>query len=397
MPQKILFLLLGVSLGFHSAFAQRTLEYDHSVVSQVRIDLRELGYPPVDVIPPDESAVRSLVMAPNGALYGATSGKRSHLFVMFPAHGYVQPLCFLKGVSTVHRSLVVSKSGDVYIGAGDKDGRLYRYSTQNDERKPNRVDTACEVTDLGGPAPGEGIYSLAIWPEFNVLFGLTSPGGQFFSFDIRSSKFTVHGKVAERRIPGEKFEDYRNIGRAMVVDNEGRVFASGENGAIYRFYPASGLEKLAVTAPTVRGREPYNGVDAWAKDPCGMLYGGTSDGYLFRLDPRTQAIENLGKPLNQYRIRGLVFSRNGKLYGAGGADDEMARLFSYDPRTGAYEMLGMIDVNRRPFYSWQAYVVDSMAIGADDTVYIGQAERKSKLYLYYPEPAATPAACKEPR
>lgn len=396
MLQKILFMLAAVWFGHHSAVAQRTLEYDYSVVNQVRIDLRELGYPPADVIPPDESAVRSLAIAPNGALYGATSGKRSHLFVLFPVHGYVQPLCVLQGVATVHRSLVVSKSGDVYVGSGDRDGRLYRYSTKDDEARPIRVDTACEVTDLGGPAPGEGIYSLAIDPMTGVIYGLTSPGGHFFSFDTGSGKFTVHGKVAERPIPGEQFENYKNIGRAMVVDGEGRVFTSGENGAIYRYHLSSGLERLGLSAPTVRGRAPYNRVDAWAKGPCGMLYGGTSDGYLFRLDPRTPAIENLGKPLNQYRIRGLVFARNGKLYGAGGDDDEMARLFSYDPRTGAYEMLGMIDVNRRPFYSWQAYVVDSMAIGADDTIYIGQAERKSKLYLYYPEPAAAQAGCKAP-
>lgn len=395
MSKKTFFLILAVLTFFDAAFAQRTLDYDHSVVSQVRIDLRELGYPPIDVIPSDESAVRALTVAPNGALYGATSGKRSHLFVMFPVHGYVQPLCYLNGVTSVQRSVVVSKSGDVYIGAGDKDGHLYKYSTKNDEHKPSRVDVACEVTDLGGPAPGEGIYSLEINRPTDTIYGLTSPNGQFFSFDIRSGKFTVHGKVAEKRIPGEKFETNKNLGRAIGLDDSGWAFTSGEDGTIYRFHAGTGLEKLDVTAPTVRGREPYNGVDAWAKDPCGILYGGTSDGYLFRFNPRTLVIENLGKPLNQYRIRGLVFARNGKLYGAGGDNDEMARLFSYDPASGAYEMLGMIDVNRRPFYTWQAYVVDSMAIGADDTIYIGQAERKSKLYLYYPEPAVNQVACEE--
>ena len=30
-------------------------------------------------------------------------------------------------------------------------------------------------------------------------------------------------------------------------------------------------------------------------------------------------------------------------------------------------------------------VFDSMAVGLDGTVYMGQAERKSKLYLYYPQ------------
>jgi hypothetical protein len=95
-------------------------------------------------------------------------------------------------------------------------------------------------------------------------------------------------------------------------------------------------------------------------------------------------VENFGKPLNQYRIRGLVAARNGKIYGVGGDTDEMARMFSYDPTTGGYEMLGMVDVNHRPYYTWQAYVIDAMTVGLDGTVYMGQAERKSKLYLYYP-------------
>jgi len=363
-------------------------------VNQVRIDMRDLGYPPVDAIPSDESAVRALTIAPNGALYGVTGGKRSHLFVLFPVHGYVQPFGYLDGVKTMYRSLVVSKSGDVYVGSGDSDGHLYLYSTARDERKPIRVDVACEMKDLGVAVAGEGIFSLAIDRERGIIYGLTQPNGQFFSYSIPSAKFTVHGKVAERNIPGEKFENYKNIGRGIAIDSEGTAYASGEDGVIYSLSRGE-LRKLPVTAPTVPGREPYNGVDVWALDPCGILYGGTSDGYLFRFDPKSLVMENLGKPLNQYRIRGLVFSKNGKLYGAGGQDDEMARLFSYDPVRGVYEMLGMIDVNRRPYYSWQAYVVDAMAIGANDTIYIGQSERKSKLYLYFPEPVANVPACEE--
>src|SRR5438067_1738638 len=93
------------------------------------------------------------------------------------------------------------------------------------------------------------------------------------------------------------------------------------------------------------GREVYNRVDTWTADAEDNLYGGTSDGYLFRLNPANLTVVNLGKPLNQYRIRGLVLAHNGRLYGIGGDDDEMARLFSYDPASGLYELLGMIDVN----------------------------------------------------
>jgi len=369
-----------------AAWAQRTLEYDHSVVSQVRIDARDLGYAPVDLIPSEESAIGALSVGPEGAIYGATSGKRSHLFVLYPEHGYVQPLGFLPGMTTVHKAIVVSKNGDVYIGGGNGSGHLLRYTPHNDEEKPIRVDVACDVADLGIPVPGEGVYAMAIDRARNVIYGLSYPNGQFFSYDIATGKAIIHGKVAEHNIPGEKFEKEKNIGRELLATAAGFVFVSGESGALYLFNESSQkLDKLRLTAPTVPGREVYNRVDAWAEDSKGMVFGGTSDGYLFRLDPKTLTLQNLGKPLNQYRIRGVVCAPNGKLYGVGGDDDEMARLFSYNPSNGAYEMLGMIDVNRRPYYAWQAYVIDAMAIGADGTVYLGQSERKSKLYLYYPE------------
>jgi hypothetical protein len=118
--------------------------------------------------------------------------------------------------------------------------------------------------------------------------------------------------------------------------------------------------------------------------PSGMIFGGTSDGYLFRLDSEKLTVTNLGKTLNQYRINGLVSTPDGHLYGVGGDSSEMARLFSYDPASGAFEVLGFIDVNRRPYYTWQAYVVGALACGLDGTVYIGEDERISKLFLFFP-------------
>jgi hypothetical protein len=387
-----------VLLGCAAVFAQRTLDYDESVVSQVRIDLRDLGYPPVDVIPPDESAIRSLAVSPNGAIYGATSGRRSHLFVLDPQHGWVQPLGYLKGATTVHRSLVVAADGSVYIGgsigvdtngegySGYAGGHLLRYIPVSEAHRPIRIDAECQVEDLGIPVVGDGIYTLAIDRERKVIYGLSYPAARFFSYSIAGGRFTVHGGVADRAIPGEKFEKDRNIGRALAIDGDGRVYGSGDRGALFRYDPAAHkLEPLRLSAPTVPGRAVYNRIDCWAEGTGGPLYGGTSDGYLFRFDPKSLAIENLGKPLNQYRVRGLALARNGRLYGVGGDDGEMARLFSYDPARGVYEMLGMVDVNHRPYYTWQAYVIDAVALGLDGTLYLGQSERKSKLYLYYPE------------
>ncbi len=380
---------LGLILVLSSrlVFAQREPGYDKSVVKQVRIDLRDLGYPPLDVIPADECAIRALAVAPDGRLYGATSGKRSHLFMLDPAHGYVLPLGFLEGVSAVEGALVVSRAGDVYIGTVPG-GHLLRYgqSSPRPDSVPE-VRKALPVVDLGAAVDGESVSALAIDRARDRIYGLTRPGGCFFSYVIESGHFTVHGQVAEHDIPGEKFENQKNIGRAIAIDVDGNAYTSGEGGYLYQYSPSTCvLRKLAVTVPTVPGREPFNRVDAWALgSDNAILYGGTSDGYLFRLDPAKQQVWNLGKPLNRYSVRALVLARNGKLYGIGGDDDEMAELFSYDPSGGIYELLGMLDVNRRPYYSWQAYVVDCAAVGNDGTVYLGQSERLSKLYLYHPE------------
>lgn len=379
------------------AHAQRTLGFNNSVVTQTRIDLRDLGYPPIDVIPSGESAVRALTVAPNGVIWGATSGKRSHLFTLDPKHGYIQPLGYLNEITTVHRAIVAT-SNAVYIGgsigvdvngsgyAAYAGGHLLKYTPGDDYARAIHVDAACPTTDLGIAAPGEGIYALALDRTRKAIYGLTYPNGRFFSYEIDAGRFTTFGSVAEHTIRGERFEHEKNIGRALAINDEGVVFTSGEGGELFRFDPARAkLERTGLIVPTVPGREPYNRVDAWTISPSGDFYGGTSDGYLFRFDSKASKVENLGKPLNQYRIRGLAFAPNRELYGIGGADDEMARLFSYDPARGSYRMLGFIDVNRRPYYTWQAYVIDSVVAGLDGTIFLGQSERKSKLYLYYPE------------
>jgi len=380
-------------------WGQRDKSYDFSVVSQVRVDLRDLGYPPVDVIPADESQIRSLTVGPDGRLYGATSGQRSHLFLLAPQHGYVEPLGTLADSKVIHHSLVVDQAGEVYVGtalAVDNNsqgyehyagGHLLKYVPAKDEaRNGIRIDKPCPVVDLGIPSKGQGIYALAIDRSRSAIYGLTYPDGEFFSYQIQTSLVKIHGRVAKNITPGEKFENEKAIGRALAVDQEGNVFTSGEDGKFYRFdVKTQQLERLDIGVPAVQGREVYNRIDAWTSDAEGKLYGGTSDGYLFRLNPAKLEVVNLGKPLNQYRIRGLVLAHNGKLYGIGGDDDEMARLFSYAPASGLYELLGMIDVNRRPYYSWQGYVFDAMVVGLDGTIYMGQAERKSKLYLYYPQ------------
>jgi streptogramin lyase len=384
MKVRDLLLIVAISLSGALAYSQRDRGYDKVVVRQTRIDARDLGYPPIDVIPDGESSITSLSVAPNGYLYGATSGARAHLFVLNPRHGYVQPLGVIPGATSVTHAVAVSASGEVYIGTSPG-GRLLKYTPDETDSQQIQIGKELPTADLGQPIPGESIFALAIDRNANVIYGLTTPNTHFFEYSIAGAKFTDFGVVARNIPEGEKFQKDKMMSRMLVVDRQGNVFASGENGSFFKFDPkAQKLDKLPVQAPAVPGRQPWTRVDAFLLDPSGVIYGGTSDGYLFRLDPEKLNVTNLGKPLNQYRIDGLVRGPGGTLYGAGGDKDEMARLFRYDPSTGAYDVLGFVDVNRRPYYTWQAYEIGAMESDPDGTVYIGEDERISRLYLFYP-------------
>ena len=102
--------LLGPAV---SLSGQETSSY---TANPLRLDLRPLGQPPLDVIPPDESAVTSLAIGADGFLYGGTTGRRAHLFVLDPKWGHVFPLGHIPGAESVFHSLAPAPDGSIYIG-----------------------------------------------------------------------------------------------------------------------------------------------------------------------------------------------------------------------------------------------------------------------------------------
>jgi outer membrane protein assembly factor BamB len=384
MTRRTLSLLLLVNAWVGIGWAQRGPDHDAVVVPQNRIDARDLGYPPVDIIPNGDSAITSLTVAPNGNVYGATSGKHSYLFVLNPRHGYVQPLGMIPDATAITHALVVANSGEVYIGTSPR-GHLLKYVPHDEDDQPIRIMESCALTDLGVAIQGETLSALAIDREAKVIYGLTSPNAHFIKYDIVGGSFTDAGVVAKSKPEGEKFETRKMFSQMLALDASGNVYASGENGFLYKFDPAKQtLEKLPLQAPAIPGRERWTQVECFLTDPGGLIYGGTSDGYLFRFDPAKLTVTNLGKPLLAPEITGLALAPDGKIYGVGGSDQDMARLFSYDPAEGAYNLLGFVDVNRRPYYSWQAYEIKAVTSGLDGTIYLGESERISRLYLFFP-------------
>ncbi len=394
--------ILTMSFGYSQAQQTGTV-----TTNQLRLDLRHLGHPPLDVVPPGESAITSLVIGADGFLYGGTSGKRAHLFALDPAWGHVFPLGHLPGEESIYHSLAAASDSSVYIGtslnnvgrvdergqdvlARYKDypgGHLYRFDPveERDSRKrmqnpdPGRALPSSE--DLGIPVPGEAVVCLIMGN--GELYGVTFPTGHFFVTDLDTGQTEDKGPICAGPLHEEP---YRSIPRALVIDKNGLVWGAGDYGALFHYDPEAGeIEHHPEhRLPSELGREFKTVLDSLVLGPDGLLYGGTSDGFLFRFDPESLQISNLGKPMWQYRIRGLAFSKDGDLWGVGGDRSGAARLFAYRTEEGSFENLGLLDVNRSPYYAWLAFEADTMLTGRDGTIFIGESGRMSHLYLLYP-------------
>jgi hypothetical protein len=60
------------------------------------------------------------------------------------------------------------------------------------------------------------------------------------------------------------------------------------------------------------------------------------------------------------------------------------QFYLYDPQLSRFETLGLLIADRSPYYYWRGQQFDCMTTGLDGTIYFGESERKSHLFLYIP-------------
>jgi hypothetical protein len=391
-----------------------------------RVDLRDLGYPMVNEIPENSSAITSLLTASDGLIYGGTSGEESYLFLFDPSINKVRHLGKIAGQEGVHHAMVEDKNGSIYVGTGlnifdeiplsrggigeneliDKTlwddiknhfrnypgGHLYRYIPKLSNKKVKLANMPCELEDLGIPVAHNSVYALVINPGREEIYGLTYPDGHFFVYGIENKKFTDVGKIDDKIVFHGPERSWRSLSRALICDNSGKVFFSGTGGMIRYFDPGTGkIESTDLKIPGdyyyLQFFEDYAVMEYFTKDPRGLIYGGTSDGYLFSLDPVAMKLLNLGKMRASRRLRCLSMGHDGCVYLMAGelSSSRPCQFYSYDPRTGSYNDLGLLIVDRSPYYYWRGQQFDAMTTGNDGTLYIGESERRSHLFLYIPK------------
>ena len=250
------------------------------------------------------------------------------------------------------------------------------------------------VKDLGEPVAGEGIFAMTFNPDKNEFYGIVHPSGKFFRFNLKTGKTQVYVQT----VPSEKDldtyhsfalepEDY--LGRALVIDQQGRIYGSRAINKLFCFDPAnSSFSILKDELPFVWGREAMGRIDSWVKMPGGAIYGSNAaDGQLFRLDPLKQTIVNLGKPIMMPRIMAMTPGKNGMLYGVAGASPGYAHLFSYHPQKGFRDLgnpeFKMITPGLEQGINWRGFQIASMATSQNGNyIIMGENEALSQLMVF---------------
>ena len=419
MKRTIIAIGLAGVLAPAGIFAQKCV---NPHIDAQRLDFRDLGYPGATEIPADESPVTALLAHSNGKVYGATSGRRAHLFVYDFRVNKVFPRGRLPGAKGVHHALAEGADGTVYIGtglneielltltkdmphgrrmietqlwkdikakyAGYEGGHLMAYDPAAHDADICLEGADAPVEDLGVAVPGNSIYALAVSPDGKILCGITYPDAEFFTYDMSARKFRRFGKWMEKlSYPGPE-RSWRGISRALAFDASGKVWSGGDDGLMKSFDPSTG--KISVSGMRIPGEywetqnyDAYPVVEQLFPSADGTLLGTTSDGFVFRAIPAKDDLISFGKPRVERRIRAATMGLDGRMYMIAGEKDNVCRLFSFKDEEG-YLDYGVLGVDRSPYYAKIAYQFDSMCTAKDGTVFIGESDRRAKLFFFIP-------------
>ena len=280
-----------------------------------------------------------------------------------------------------------------------KTGHLYKINGIDGE-KP-------EISDLGIPVDGQGIQTMAMDTDRGLIYGLTTPAGRFFVYDIAAQTTetitfgTTYTYVSNHRVHlvevdkdltdftiGEGEFKNKIIAKAMHVMSDGSLYTSGWDGRIVKYDTtvAKPLDRFSVEAyiPSVPGRQYWNRVDEIVEID-GILYMGSSDGYIFRFDPATGDIINYGKPIRAIEVMGITQSTlDGNLYGInGGGLDGISRFWCMDSETRGFE------IDYPAVNAFRNRGMADIVCTSDGTIVMAETDRVANLWvLTHGEPKA---------
>jgi len=295
-PKKISIIAILIFLA-HSSFCQYTF-YKPVEGFGIETSLSNTG---LKRMPMYRNAIASLTVIGDNIIGGTCADEKLAPYV-FVASLSKRELVELKDVNDVlqgQRSIqsgfFKAKNNTLY--AGTIANKLSNGTNGSGHLLQINIGTTgtINVTDIGTPVNGEGIFALTGNSNTNTLYGITYPSGIFFSYNISSKTFKSYKNVVTSKedlnvLDNEfhhKPEDY--LSSSLVVDDQGLVYGSRSINKIFYFNPADESFHTVSDLPEVWGRRTLGRAEALIKSPDGMLYGGNAgDGQLFQVNTATK-------------------------------------------------------------------------------------------------------------
>ncbi|MBU0715436.1 MAG: hypothetical protein KJ964_08780 [Verrucomicrobia bacterium] len=353
-----------------------------------------------------ESAITTLVTGSDGRIYGVTAGENCHLFAFCSRlDKTIRLIATFPGPTAARNLLALDADLTAYVGvnsvatSGAVEGTIHALpidvtSVYYEEALGETVfKTAQPAQPLGAPVAGEELRALLYHRPTHSLLGLTLPGAKLFRLDLATGQSQIIATVASEENIVARFRG-RLASRELIATPTGEVYGTGEGGRFFRYRPETGdFALLECRLPGLAVRQDWNAAECLCKDDAGQIYGGTTDGYLFRLDPASQRVTNFGKPSLERPLVGLTWHK-GVIYGVCGGENGLAHLFAYEIAAANFTDLGMLNYipcEGGPFGNerltpWSAWRIGALTQDAFGTIYLGENDSRGHLFsLFCPE------------
>jgi hypothetical protein len=337
-------------------------------------------------IPYGESSLRAVLRLPDGALLGATVGRRSHLVLVEESAAAARKVGELpEGEFPAWGGLACDPQGRVWLGTvGDLEtiygmgktpaGKVYQVTLDAARRK-------AALKRVAEPFAEDGISTMTLNPTGTELAGVTFPGGRLFTLSLPAGKAAERAVLVQDTRPQQADAcAYRwmqiRVGRAVAYDRAGRLFAGADGQDLVWMEPGAEKTQRRPLPLSQEFRWAECEVNSLAPGPDGLVYVGTRRGYLLAFDPAATNFVNLGRPARQGNIRELCWSGR-RLYGLCGDLYGDPALFSY-ARDDGYRLLSL----PAPAGYWKQYLNDSyetLALEPDSALWLGGAGRMTAV------------------
>lgn len=270
-----------------------------------------------------------------------------------------------------HRSLAFDPQGQIWAATA-------RYHDADREMdSPGgaivKIDPDTEQIEIiDRPMPHVYIQSIILDADRRALYGQTYHPEYLFRYDIDTRQCRIlaslSGGIALAQ--AEQLAMDRN-GTVWGTYGAGRAWGNSPGPKpfrLLRYQPDDDdVTFLKTGLPRLDGAG-YARQDGMHTGPDGAVYIGTVEGLLCRIDPDTTDVSVIGKPAPGQRLTAMANGPDGCMYGSCGRHGA-ANLFRLEPRSGRLENLGPVFDRSLAIQAWQLH---DMAITADGTIYGGE-------------------------